>query len=85
MRGTRSGTSTPDRRSARRRAPLLLLALLVLGFASATAAQDQTTSHATASLVSPTGAAIRASRFGWSRTAAPDSPAGWSAGTFSSR
>ena len=50
MRGTRSGTSTPDRRSARRRAPLLLLALLVLGFASATAAQDHTTSHAAESL-----------------------------------
>jgi tetratricopeptide (TPR) repeat protein len=50
MTGTRSGTSTPDRRSARRPAPLLLLALLALGFASAAAAQDHTTSHAAESL-----------------------------------
>ena len=50
MKGTRSATSTPDRRSARRPALLLLLVLLALGFASATAAQDHTTSHATESL-----------------------------------
>ena len=50
MKGTRSATSTPDRRSARRPAPLLLLVLLALGFASATAAQDHTTSHAAESL-----------------------------------
>jgi tetratricopeptide (TPR) repeat protein len=49
MTGTWSGTSTPDRRSARRPAPLLL-ALLALGFASAAAAQDHTTSHAAESL-----------------------------------